>query len=50
MHKDAHRENTPSNKTQALTKIMNMGISEIGASSQTFIRGSYTEIKLSKKK
>ena len=45
---DSHRENTPSNKTQALTKSMNMCIREIGASNQLFIRGSYTEIKSSK--
>ena len=28
--KDTHRENTPSNKTQALTKSMNMDIWKIG--------------------
>ena len=47
--KDAHKENTSSNKTQALTKSVNMGISEIGASNQLLIRGSYTEIKFFKK-
>ena len=34
--KDTHRENTSSNKTQALTKSMNMGIWEIVALLGTF--------------
>ena len=32
--KDTHRENTPSNKTQGLTKSINMGIWEIDALNQ----------------
>ena len=37
-------ENTPSNKTQALTKNMNMDIWVVGK-----LRDSFTQIKLSKK-
>ena len=44
--KDTHSENTPSNKTQALTKSMNMGIWVVGTSNQLFIRGSCTETNL----
>ena len=47
--KDTDRENAPSNKTPALTKSMNMGIWVVGTTNQLFIRGSYTEIKFSKK-
>ena len=43
--KDTHRENTPLNKTQAITKSRNMDIWETGTLNQLFIRGSYTEIK-----
>ena len=47
--KDTHRENAPSNKIPALTKSMNMDIWVVGTTNQLFIRGSYTEIKFSKK-
>ena len=40
--KDTHRENTSPNKTESLTKSMNMYIWEIGTLNQLFIRGSYT--------
>ena len=43
------RENTPSNKTEALTESMNMYIWAIGILNQLFIRDSYTQIKFSKK-
>ena len=48
--KDSHRENTPSNKTQALSKIIIMGIWVISTLNQLFIRCSYNQIKFSKKK
>ena len=35
--KDTHRENTPSNKTAALTKSMNVHIWAIGILNQLFI-------------
>ena len=38
--KDTHREKTPSNKTPALTKSMNMDICMVSTSSQHFVRGS----------
>ena len=38
-----------SNKTNALTKSMNMRIWEIGALNQSFMRRSYNEIKFSLK-
>ena len=47
--KDTHRENTPSNKTETLTKSMNMYICAIGTLNQLLIRGSYTQTKFSKK-
>ena len=47
--KDTHGENTFSNKTEALTKSMNMNILVIGALDQLLIRDSYTKIKLRKK-
>ena len=47
--KDTTREKASSNKTQALTKSKNMDIWVIGTLNQLFIRGSYTEIKLSEK-
>ena len=47
--KDTHREEASSNKTQALTKSFNVDIWLVGTSNQLFIRGSYTEIKFSKK-
>ena len=43
--KDAHRENSPTNKTTTLTKSMIIEIWVIGALNQLFIRGSYTKIK-----
>ena len=39
--KDTHRENTPSKKTQALTKSINMGIWVIGSLNQLT---TYTEV------
>ena len=48
--KDTHMENTPSNKTEALTKSKNMYIWAIGALNQLFIRGSYIlKLNLQKK-
>ena len=47
--KDTPRTNTPSNKFQALTKSINMDIWIIDTLNQLFIRGSYTQIKFSKK-
>ena len=46
--KDSHTENTPSNKTKAFTKSMNMRIWEIGTLNQPFVRGCYTEAIFSK--
>ena len=40
---DSLRKNTPSNKTEALTKSINMYIWAIGRLNQLFIRGSYTQ-------
>ena len=48
LFKDTHRY-TPSNKTQAVTKIMDMDIWVMGTLNQLFIRSSYTQIKVSKK-
>ena len=48
--KDTYRENTPSNKTQALTKGMNTDIWVIVTLNQLFKRGSYTQFFFSKKK
>ena len=42
-HLRMHRENALSNKTQNLTKSMNMGISLAGTQNQLFIRGSYNQ-------
>ena len=47
--KDTHKEKAPSNKTPVLRKSTNMGVWAVGTLSQFFIRGSYTETKLSKK-
>ena len=47
--KDTHRENTPSNKTEALTKCMNMYIWEIGILNQLLLRNPYTQIEFSEK-
>ena len=47
--KDTHRENALTNKTQGLTKSMNMDIWVLSALNKVFIRASYTEIKFSKK-
>ena len=41
-------ENALTNKTQALTKSMKVGIWVIGTFFQLFVRGSYAEIKFSK--
>ena len=43
--KDIHRENTPSNKTQSLTKSINTDIWVISKLNQLFVRGSCTQIK-----
>ena len=40
--KDAHRENSPTNKTTAFTKSMITEIWVIGTLNQLYIRGSYT--------
>ena len=41
MFKDTHSEKAPSNKTSALTKSTNMGITwVVGTSNQLFKRGS----------
>ena len=42
--KDNHRQNTTSNKTQALTKSVNTDIWLSDTLSQLFLRGSYTQI------
>ena len=47
--KDTRRENTLSNKTQAFTESINMGIWVIRTLSQLFIRISHTQTKFSKK-
>ena len=47
---DTHRENALKNKTQELTKSMNMNIWVLSILNQLFVRGSYTEIKFSKNK
>ena len=47
--KDTQREKAPSNKSPALRKSTNMGVWAVGTLNQLFIRGSYTEIKVSKK-
>ena len=41
--------NTISNKTETLTRSMNMYVQAIGTLTQLFVRGSYTQIKSSKK-
>ena len=41
---DTLRENTRSNKTEPLTKIMNIYIQTIGPLKQRFITGFYTQI------
>ena len=47
--KDTHSEKSPSNKTPALTKSMNMDIWVVGISNQLFLRGFSAETKFSKK-
>ena len=47
--KDTHKENTPSNKTEALTESKSMYIWVIGILNQLFIRGSCSQTKFSKK-
>ena len=46
---NTHRENIFSNKTEALTKSMNMNIWINGTLSKPFVKGSYTSIKFFKK-
>ena len=46
--KDTHRESMPSNKTQALTKSVNMENWLIGTLNQLFIWGSYIQFQFSK--
>ena len=45
---DIHRENTPSNKTQVLTKSIITYIPAIGTLNQLFLRGYYVQIKILK--
>ena len=47
--KDTHKENTLSNKTQVLTKSMNINIWEFGILGQLCMRDSHTQIEFSKK-
>ena len=47
--KDAHRKQTPSNKTQALPKMTFKDIWVVGTLNLIFITGIYNEIKFSKK-
>ena len=49
LSKNTHRKNTPSNKTQAVTKSMNMDLWVFGILNQLFITGSYNQTKFSKK-
>ena len=46
---NTHRQNALANKTQALTKSMDIYTWVISALNQLFIRRFYTEIKFSKK-
>ena len=41
--KDTHKENTPLNTTETLSKSMNMHLWAIGTSNQLFIRGSFPQ-------
>ena len=51
MHfKDTHREKAPSNEAQALMKSMSMDIWVVRTLNLVFVRGSYNEIKFSKKR
>ena len=47
--KDTHREDTPSSKTEALSKSINVYIWAVGTLNQLFIRGSCTQIKFSER-
>ena len=47
--KGTDKENTPYNKSETLTKNIDMYISAIDILKQLFIRDSYTQIKFSKK-
>ena len=47
--KETPKENTPLNKTEALTRGMNMEIWVVCTSKQLFTTGSYGQIKFSKK-
>ena len=47
--KETPKENTPLNKTEALTRGMNMEICVVCTSKQLFTTGSYGQIKFSKK-
>ena len=47
--KDTQRENTPLNKTEALTKSIKVYIRTTSILNQLCIRNSYTQIKSSKK-
>ena len=44
MFEDTQRENTPLNKTEVLTKSMNMYISGIDTLNELLLRGSFTQI------
>ena len=47
--KDTQWKNTVSNRTQVVTKTIDMGIWVVGTLIQIFIKSSYTETKFSKK-
>ena len=47
---DTHRRNAASNKFKALTRRMKMDIWVVSSLNQLFIRGTYSNIKFSKKK
>ena len=44
MFEDTQRENTPSNKTEVLTKSMNIYISATDTLNELLLRGSFTQI------
>ena len=47
--KDTHREKTPSNKTPAVVKSINMDIWVVDTSNQLFLKDPQTETKFSEK-
>ena len=48
--KDIHRGKSPSKKSPALMKSMNIDIWVVGTSNQLYIKDSQTETKFSKKR